>query len=858
MPEMTKKPLLAGQFIWLVSKKDGKMKPIIGPDPLDVTDDDMFVIADPKNNTKLISVDNANSAIQDFITLRSDEYAVIHNPVCAAAVTEDYPNGSYQAGKAASSMKELVHGKKKVVINGHFPVWPEQMIEVRKIPHLSANQYLMVTVESPEDVDKDAPFYLLTVQCAAITQAMVDGQTETLDEKEKASPKEVKEKGQKEPSIFVLGQRIIIPGSLTPTYIPPSGIELVNSVRDALVPGPTQFCVIIDQNGQPNTYMGSGRVFPGPNDTVRMEGSNKGIYDAYHICPDRGILIRIIANVSEENLVKQLPLNILMSLKKDKYVKGDEIFVGGFDAYIAPCSNFEIVEPESRIPHIGNDHSRVYVHAIGVDQKSGVYVRNVKTGNVELVKGEKALLLDPREQVHVQRTVDPGLWNLMIGQGEPHKKVPPETKGRVTTPWALSVMVPNNKACLIIGKGGRKVEVGPKTILLEFEEVLEVLGLSTGTPKVDRNHFRTCFLRIRGNRVTDEIKLLTADGFTLEVRVQYNVLPVGETDESMVKWFNYKDYIFLVCSHTRSRLRAAAHRLPLIELEKNLPDFVRDTILGVKPVAVADAEGNLLHRPGLLFEENNMMITEVEVLGHTIDDTHIEDIIQGMKRQTAVDAIKLQEETISLATEKTRVAISEEMKHLDLQKAELRQETQIADLLAQNAVDTRKIELNHTFNLITEANRQAISAEEQKLLDSEAQAGRNREAADDRVQLDVLAERRAKIVEFRKQLVELEKLLVEAASTADVARLNAIQPDLIKAIEGLGDKTALAELARHLPTVGGSLGFLTEAGGMKALLALVGPETRFGKAIGSLTVTTQGIEREVALNVKDVKDPEEE
>ncbi|MFH1611678.1 MAG: hypothetical protein ABH887_00155 [bacterium] len=42
-------------------------------------------------------------------------------------------------------------------------------------------------------------------------------------------------------------------------------------------------------------------------------------------------------------------------------------------------------------------------------------------------------------------------------------------------------------------------------------------------------------------------------------------------------------------------------------------------------------------------------------------------------------------------------------------------------------------------------------------------------------------------------------------------------------------------LAKNLPTVSGSLGFLTEAGGMKALSVLVGG-TKLGNAIEALTI----------------------
>ena len=43
-------------------------------------------------------------------------------------------------------------------------------------------------------------------------------------------------------------------------------------------------------------------------------------------------------------------------------------------------------------------------------------------------------------------------------------------------------------AVLVVDKQGqRRVEQGPKNLLLEYDETLEVIQLSTGTPKTDRH-----------------------------------------------------------------------------------------------------------------------------------------------------------------------------------------------------------------------------------------------------------------------------------------------------------------------------------------------------------------------------------
>ncbi|MFA5020844.1 MAG: hypothetical protein WC517_02165, partial [Patescibacteria group bacterium] len=655
--ENKKYPLVARQFIWVGSKKDGKFALYSGPDSLDFLSDDHFVARpDPNNPGQLELLDKglASQAIQDFVTLRVDEYAVIHNPVSNAS--DENPNGSCSAGK--NEVKTLEYGKKRVVTSGSFVIWPGQIVEVRKRHRLSASEYLMIQVESDE-VDSAAPYFGLVMQCAEIKTALVDetvaGETDgggvtlsALSEVDSgnANLTGIEDKDQAKKGSFpgasklVVGQRIIIPGNKAPTFIPPSGTDVVpvekeeaivakpvnpalmiaemiktgvlkmenlksvlqgvdleeyyagirdsysrrradglpaNAlyeaiasylstedmltvceflqssdttkaktadrdpvIRQALVPGPTQFCVLIDENGDPETKKGPGRVWPGPNDHFRLEGSNAGIYEAYHIRVDRGLLLRVVASqITCEEMAKQLPKD--SRLDKLVYRKGDEIFIGGFDAYFVPSKSVEVRNPITRQLHIGNDHSEVYVHAIGVDQDSGVYIATLETGNIALIKGEKRVLPDPRRERHVLRRIPGSMFNLMVAANEPHKRV--RDDAIVETPWAISVSIPHNNAILVTGGANRRVVVGAQRELLGYKENLEVLELTQGRPKVSGNpKVATCFLRIDGNRVTDQVVLETADFVNVVVDLAYSVKFEGTSQEDMIRWFNFQNY----------------------------------------------------------------------------------------------------------------------------------------------------------------------------------------------------------------------------------------------------------------------------------------------------------------------------
>ncbi len=849
--EITKRPLILGQFVWTVSRKNSKFVVYIGPDPLELTEDDIPVMPDRDDPTKIIFVDSLMAAIQNFVSLRPGQYAVVLNP--ASSATDEYPNAPYSSGR--NDMKALVYGQKRVIMSGSFPVWPGQKVEVRNVHILSSSQYLTAVVESA-DVDSKAPHYDLTVRCALIKQAVVetkrereDGPTEELENVLVSGAQPVQE-----PYKFKVGQRIIIPGNLTPTFIPPSGIEVVidddvsvdiamakrgpastaktdRAVREAVVLGPTEFCVLLKEDGELQTQPGSGRVFPGPFDRFRTDGSRNRVYDAYHLRTDRGLLLRVVADrISKTNLAKQLPEDCV--LEKEEYTKGDEIFVGGFDAYLVPSSAIEVINPETREPHVGNDHSKIYVKAIGVDQKSGVYVAKVETGNVALVPGEKKLLLDPRVERHVRRKVPGRMWNLMIGAGEPHKRV--HEDDMVDTPWALSIIIPNNEAVLITSKSGRTVAVGPCMKLLEYEEQLEVLTLSKGRPKSDADQLETCFLRVTGNQVTDKIRLETFDNVPLDVVVSYGVEFVGETPEDRIKWFNHKDYVLFLCEHLRSRLCAEARKHNISEIYKPIADFVRDTILGKKP----ESEGQ--HRPGSLFGENNMKVIEVEVLYAEVLNRDVAVAMQRAAQTVVVREIEDQTRKVELMSDELRDQIAAKQASLAQVALKRTEEAGIALAESANRQETKKFELAHALEEMRQKKKLALENAIAMLRDGISILLRKTQREDEEQRLMLDDKDKQLIVEFRKNLAEIEKGLVKAAADADVARLNAIQDKLVEALEGLGNKELLTTLAQNLPKAGGSVGLLAGLGGITALKQMV-RGTRFETALNALADTAEDL-----------------
>jgi hypothetical protein len=560
-------------------------------------------------------------------------------------------------------------------------------------------------------------------------------------------------------------------------------------VRNAVVLGEKEYCVLLDPDGKREIKVGPARVFPGPYDTFMIKGSRNRVYDAYELLPQRALWLRVISTISRAEMAEKMPRGV--QLDKEFFYPGDELLLTGVSGFFFPFNEIEILSPRTGEALVGNDRGDVFIEAIGIDQKSGIYVRDLTTGEVRLVRGKQSYLVDPRKEVHITRTISAGDWNLWIAPNEPHKV----TGAPVTTPWAVSITVPHNTAIMATSAAAQRIIEGPCVTLLEYEETLVPLRLSTGTPKADEDQLTTCYLRTVGNRVSDVIEIETADFVSIHVRTSYSVTFQKESRE---RWFNCENYIQVMCDHLRSIVRSRTRTMSLSALWPQISQVVRDTILGPRQ----EGEGG---RKGRFFPENGMLVTEVEVLEARIKDQVIAEMMQTMQRESVTLAIGDRRAQDALASAKLRAELERQTMELQAQAKE--REAQLKDL-------ARRLEQQGKLSELRE--REAMQREQAELQaqrEAQAQAARlQREAQAQAAQLEHLAKDaearataartlHAEEIEHQEKVRQLEILLIEAQSKATVAERQAVQPRLVEALTALGDKGLLAEVAQNMNLV---------------------------------------------------------
>ena len=393
-----------------------------------------------------------------------------------------------------------------------FALWPGQMAEVIEGHFLRSNEYLIVRVYEEQQARENWKNAVITPQLTNPESMEDDNSNQNIDAIDASS--------------LTMGQTLIIKGIDVSFYIPPTGIEVVkdkqgNLARKAITLERLEYCILLDEDSNKRYIQGPAVVFPRPTEKfVEKSGTRK--FKAIELNENSGIYVKIIAPYEEG---------------KKQYKVGDELFITGKDTMIY------FPRPEHALIKYGEQE--IY-HAVAIPPGEGRYYLNRNTGKISLKQGPCMFLPDPREVVIVRRILGPKqvrLWfpgndealnyNLKLQElsdiqqekiqekgDEMNLKLPPMAQAsqifmeeqedeeafegivsnsfsRKTSFTKPRTIVLNSKyegavtidswtgyAVLVTSKTGeRKVIVGPSTYLLGYDEVLQPIELSTGTPE---------------------------------------------------------------------------------------------------------------------------------------------------------------------------------------------------------------------------------------------------------------------------------------------------------------------------------------------------------------------------------------
>lgn len=759
--------LNVNEHAYVLDQTKGNVVCWVGPSKTSLSQSDRLVIFN-ETTKKFEPCNTFEKAIKLFVTAPKGWYVVLKNP------TKD---GRHPTPGTSNTIPEGMMIGKKINIQGpvSFALYPGQMAKVIEGHILRSNQYIIVRVYDAE----------------AANENLSEG---------------------KEP--YVSGQMMIIKGTEVSFYIPPTGFEIVKVggqfVQDAVTLEKLEYTILKDENGNKRYVQGPAVVFPEPTESF-LTGEDGGYkFRAIELSKISGIYIKVIEDYTEGD---------------KEYHVGDELFITGKDQMIY------YPRPEHAIIQYGN---KVVHHAIAIPRGEGRYIMNRLTGEIKTVIGPMMLLPDPRVEVVIRRKLSRSqceLWypgnkevleyngqlndkpqdrainatysllsadNLgvsmsveamgdtsrslgmskSIGIGDAFSRSQDFTKPRTITldtkfDGVVRLDVWTGYAVNIISSDGtRRVAVGPQSVLLNYDETLEVLSLSTGKPKTTDNVERTVFLRCENNQVSDIINLETLDYIPVEVKLSYSVdFDIAKQD----KWFKVENYVKFLCDRMRSKLKSAVKQLTIAEFYVNATEIIKNVIFEDG----FNDDGSYIP---LVFNDNGMMVKDVEVLTVRIDGK-IASTMEAYQRNII-------ESTLKLSAAKQDITIKEQLDEIERHAEEMTH----ARLL-------QRAELEHAREMEDELRKTELAeyeaAEARRRKEEQAELQKKDLAMAELARAEALNKRKME-AEGAAAVNEVEIAREKARAEAVAITIAAISPDLVQAMQDSGNAQLMAALTKNM------------------------------------------------------------
>ena len=773
--------LSINEFCFLQNKTNGNIKTHVGPLTMTISAQEALVTFDEKTK-KFVETTDFERAKQLFVSAPEGWYVILKNPTTDG----QYP----EAGKANTSPSTIVIGK-KVNIQGptSFALYPGQMAKVVRGHRLRSNQYLLARVYDAEAAMKNKA-------------TVVDTEGNTKEETKE----------------YYMGQLLVIKGTEVSFYVPPTGIEVIpcggrgdNFVRDAVTLERLEYAILKDEDGEKRYVHGPAVVFPEPTEIFVEAPKGGTIFRALELSPISGIYIKVIAEYEENG--KKHPI-------------GEELFITGNEQMIYyPRPEHAMIQYDGKYMH----------HAIAIPEGEGRYIMNRLTGEIKTVVGPRMYLPDPRTEVVVKRKLTakecelyyPGnkevlRYNEAI---EESKMARAANKGlttdALTTALNCAYSTTNQEATLAIFEAGsnisrgvsytkprtitldtkydgvvgigvwtgyavnvvsktgkREVVVGPTTRLLDYDETLEAMELSTGRPKTTDNLIKTAYLRVENNKVSDLVVVQTKDFVNVEVKVSYCVDFLPEHKD---KWFSVENYIKFMCDRERSLLKREAKKYTIEEFYENATDIVRNVVLDLNTECEA-CESESPKPFGRFFKENGMLVKDVEVLSVRVD-RDIQLILDSHQEDTIRQALELTNAT-------RKASVTAKLAEYEKQEYELKQEGRL-----------HRAELDRIYEAEKIANQQEIEAAQIARDKAKAEAEKEVQVLKDAI-FDAELARKKKSNEAynaqQKAEAELEKAKEEAYAAMVKEVMGSISPDLIAAMQATSNAEMLEALTKNM------------------------------------------------------------
>ena len=780
--------LSINEYAYVLDRTKGNVLCHVGPTKTSLSQSDELVRFEPKS--KKFRPCGYNEAISLFASAPENWYLVLKNPT---------KSGRRPTAGTSNNLPEDIEIGRKINIPGpvSFALYPGQMAKVVKGHALRTNQYLLARVYDAARA---------SVEGGQVIDA--DGNVVVPEKKD-----------------YVNGQILVIKGTDISFYIPPTGIEVIplqnddalGYIRDAVTLERLEYCILKDEDGNKRYVHGPEVVFPEPTESFVTSPKGGFIFRAIELSKISGIYVKVIAEyadddgtvhpVGEELFITGDNQMIYYPRPEHAIINYDEKILhhaiaipDGEGIYVMNRMNGEIKTvrgpamylPDPRVEVVvkrklsqrecnlwypGNQTALAYNAGLTEKSLEKAIAKSVKAATANLDSSTATAYSVTNSVNNINREFQTLAYlesNAGISRGTSY------TKPRTITldnkyDGVVSLDVWTGYAVNVVSKNGtRKVVRGPQTILLDYDQTLEELQLSTGKPKTADKVEHTVFLRYENNKVSDIISVETKDFVECSVKVSYCV----DFDPAyMDSWFSVDNYVKYLCDRIRSLLKREVKKHTIEDFYQNYSDIVRNIAIDYSENTTSEKASN--RHEGRFFRENGMFVKDCEVLSLTVE-SEIAEILESHQRDMV-------EKSLELSDAEARVKVAEALFDAEKKENELASTKLINRMNLQGEEARRKLEIQAEVNRKQEAEKQAAKQAEkdmQVLIDAihEAEMTRKQKETD------------ANIAE-KQALADIEKAKQEAYAKTVADVMKSIQPDLVAAIQAQSDSKVFNSIA---------------------------------------------------------------
>lgn len=780
--------LSINEYAYVLDRTKGNVLCHVGPTKTSLSQSDELVRFEPKS--KKFRPCGYNEAISLFASAPENWYLVLKNPT---------KSGRRPTAGTSNNLPEDIEIGRKINIPGpvSFALYPGQMAKVVKGHALRTNQYLLARVYDAARA---------SVEGGQVIDA--DGNVVVPEKKD-----------------YVNGQILVIKGTDISFYIPPTGIEVIplqnddalGYIRDAVTLERLEYCILKDEDGNKRYVHGPEVVFPEPTESFVTSPKGGFIFRAIELSKISGIYVKVIAEyadddgtvhpVGEELFITGDNQMIYYPRPEHAIINYDEKILhhaiaipDGEGIYVMNRMNGEIKTvrgpamylPDPRVEVVvkrklsqrecnlwypGNQTALAYNAGLTEKSLEKAIAKSVKAATANLDSSTATAYSVTNSVNNINREFQTLAYlesNAGISRGTSY------TKPRTITldnkyDGVVSLDVWTGYAVNVVSKNGtRKVVRGPQTILLDYDQTLEELQLSTGKPKTTDKVEHTVFLRYENNKVSDIISVETKDFVECSVKVSYCV---NFDPAYMDSWFSVDNYVKYLCDRIRSLLKREVKKHTIEDFYQNYSDIVRNIAIDYSENTTSEKASN--KHEGRFFRENGMFVKDCEVLS-LIVEREIAEILESHQRDMV-------EKSLELSDAEARVKVAEALFDAEKKENELASTKLINRMNLQGEEARRKLEIQAEVNRKQEAEKQAAKQAEkdmQVLIDAihEAEMTRKQKETD------------ANIAE-KQALADIEKAKQEAYAKTVADVMKSIQPDLVAAIQAQSDSKVFNSIA---------------------------------------------------------------